>query len=141
MQGLDLAKLSDKTLDNFRKAIPPFIEVGNPYDIWPSVTRIGTDAAFKVAVESLFDDENVDAIIAGFQGTEGYELKDLDFISAASRNHPEKTIIAYATSEWSIVEKLRERLEKLGIPVYYSPEDAVEVLSVMHRYSRIRASK
>jgi len=141
MQGLDLAKLSDKTLDSFRKASPPFIEVGNPYDIWPSVTRIGTDAAFKVAIESLFDDVNVDAIIAGFQGTEGYELKDLDFISAASRKHPEKTIIAYATSEWSIVEKLRERLEKLGIPVYYSPEDAVEVLSVMYRYSRIRASK
>ncbi|MBS7625598.1 CoA-binding protein [Candidatus Bathyarchaeota archaeon] len=136
--GLDLANLSEKTLERFRKASPPFIRVGNPYDIWPSVTYIGVDEAYKVGIEALFEDENVDAIIAGFQFTEGFELKDHRFISEASRKHPDKPIIAYASSDWVLVEKMRAILEKENIPVYYSPEEAAQALAVMYRYSKIR---
>jgi len=140
MLGLEIATFAEETLDKFRSASPSFIKVGNPYDIWPSVTQVGTDEAYRIAVESMFEDKNVDAIIVGFQITEGFELKDLGFISAASRRHPEKPVIAYATSDWRMVEQMRETLEKQSVPVYYSPEEAAQVLAAMYKYSLVRAS-
>jgi len=137
--GLDLARFSDETLSNFKEASPSIIEVGNPYDIWPSITKIGIDTAYKIAIESMIKDENVDSILAGFGPAEGFELRDPSFISAASRKHRDKPIVTYATGDWRMVEQMRQTLEKQSVPVYYSPEDAAQALTVMHRYSRIRA--
>jgi acetyl coenzyme A synthetase (ADP forming)-like protein len=139
--GLEVARLTDETLNKFKKASPPFIDVGNPYDIWPSVSFVGMDEAYKVAINSMFEDKNVDAIIGGFMVTKGFtELKDNSFIAAASRRHPEKPIIVFATSEWEMVDKMQADLEKQGVPVYISPEMAAEALATLYRYSRIRAS-
>ncbi|MEM2942978.1 MAG: CoA-binding protein [Candidatus Bathyarchaeia archaeon] len=139
--GLQVARLSEETLERFRKASPPFIDVGNPYDIWPSVSILGMDEAYRIAVESMFEDENVDAIVAGFMVTKGFtELKDSSFISAASRKHPEKPIVVFATSEWEMVDRMQADLENQSVPVYTSPELAVEALATMYRYSVIRAS-
>jgi len=66
-------------------------------------------------------------------------LRDPSFISAASRKHRDKPIVTYATGDWRMVEQMRQTLEKQSVPVYYSPEDAAQALTVMHRYSRIRA--
>jgi len=139
--GLQVAKLREETLNQFRKASPPFIDVGNPYDIWPSVSLIGMDEAYRIAVESMFEDKNVDAIIAGFMVTKGFtELKDNSFIAAASRKHPEKPIVVFATSEWEMVDRMQADLEKQSVPVYISPEMAVESLATMYKYSVVRAS-
>ncbi len=139
--GLQVAKLTEETLNKFRKASPPFIDVGNPYDIWPSVSLVGMDEAYRIAIESMFEDKNVDAIIAGFMVTKGFtELKDNSFIAAASRKHPEKPIMVFATSEWEMVDQMQADLEKQGVPLYTSPEMAAEALATMHRYSVIRAS-
>lgn len=139
--GLQVAKLTDETLNKFRKASPPFIDVGNPYDIWPSVSLVGMDEAYRIAVESMFEDKNVDAIIAGFMVTKGFtELKDNSFIAAASRKHPEKPIVVFATSEWEMVDRMQADLEKQGVPVYISPEMAAEALATMYKYSVVRAS-
>ena len=139
--GLQVAKLTEDTLGQFRKASPQFIDVGNPYDIWPSVSYVGMDDAYKVAIDGMFGDKNVDAIIAGFMVTKGFlELKDNSFIPAASRKHPEKPIIVYATSEWQMVDQMQADLERQGVPVYISPEMAAEALATMYKYSRIRAS-
>lgn len=141
ISGLQVARLSEETLEKFRKASPPFIEVGNPYDIWPSVSLLGMDEAYRIAVESMFEDKNVDAIVAGFMVTKGFtELKDSSFISAASRKHPEKPIVVFATSEWEMVDRMQADLENQSVPVYTSPETAVEALATMYRYSIIRAS-
>jgi len=137
--GLDLAKISDETMRKLREASPAIIEVGNPYDIWLSITKMGADSAYSIAIESMMKDDNVDAILAGFGPAEGFQLKDPSIISAASKKNPDKPIVAYATGDWRLVERLREALEKQSIPVYYSPEDAAEALIVMYRYSRIRA--
>lgn len=139
--GLQVAKLTDETLNKFRKASPPFIDVGNPYDIWPSVSLVGMDEAYRIAVESMFEDKNVDAIIAGFMVTKGFtELKDNSFIAAASRKHPEKPIMVFATSEWEMVDRMQADLEKQSVPVYISPEMAAEALATMYKYSVVRAS-
>jgi acetyl coenzyme A synthetase (ADP forming)-like protein len=138
--GLEVARLTDETLNKFKKASPPFIDVGNPYDIWPSVSFVGMDEAYKVGIDSMFEDKNVEAIIAGFMVTKGFtELKDNSFIASASRRHPEKPIIVFATSEWEMVDKMQADLEKQGVPVYISPEMAAEALATLYRYSRIRA--
>ncbi|OGD52845.1 hypothetical protein A3K80_02585 [Candidatus Bathyarchaeota archaeon RBG_13_38_9] len=139
--GLKIATLTEDTLNKFRKASPPFINVGNPYDIWPSVSQIGMDAAYKVAIDAVFEDPNVDAIIAGTMVTKGWvEFKDNSFFAAASRRHPEKPIVAFATSEWQLVNELQEDLEKQGIPTYTSPEMAARALTTMYRYSCIKSS-
>ncbi|MEM3004997.1 MAG: hypothetical protein QXK96_06865, partial [Candidatus Bathyarchaeia archaeon] len=81
------------------------------------------------------------AIVAGFMVTKGFtELKDSSFISAASRKHPEKPIVVFATSEWEMVDRMQADLENQSVPVYTSPELAVEALATMYRYSVIRAS-
>ncbi|MBS7623806.1 CoA-binding protein [Candidatus Bathyarchaeota archaeon] len=139
--GLQVARLSEETLERFRKASPPFIDVGNPYDIWPSVSLVGMDEAYRVAIESMFEDRNVDAIVAGFMVTKGFtELKDNSFIAAASRKHSDKPIVVFATSEWEMVDRMQADLENQSVPVYTSPELAVEALATMYRYSVIRAS-
>ncbi len=137
--GLDLASFSDQTQNNLKEASPSYIEIGNPYDIWPSIVKIGADAAYKIGLESMFRDQNIDAILAGFGPAEGFELEDPSFISATSKENPDKPIVTFATGDWGKVEKIRETLEKQSIPVYYSPEEAAQALTVMHRYSRIRS--
>lgn len=48
----------------------------------------------------MFEDPNVNAIIAGTMVTKGWvEFKDNSFFTAASRRHPEKPIVTFATSE------------------------------------------
>jgi acyl-CoA synthetase (NDP forming) len=139
--GLKIATLTEDTLNKFRKASPPFINVGNPYDIWPSVSQIGMDEAYKVAIDSMFEDPNVDAIVAGTMVTRGWiEFKDNSFFAEASRRHPEKPIVAFATSEWELVNELQEDLEKQRIPTYTSPEMAAKALSTMYKYSCIKSS-
>ncbi len=89
----------------------------------------------------MFEDKNVDAIVAGFMVTKGFtELRDSSFISAASRKHPEKPIVVFATSEWEMVDRMQADLENQSVPVYTSPEMAFEALATMYKYSIIRAS-
>ena len=135
--GLEVARFTDRTLGKLREVSPPIIEVGNPYDIWPSISTVGANSAYRVGINAMMEDQNVDAILAGFGPAEGIELEDPSVISCASRRNPNKPILAYAIGDWHMVEKTREALEKGRIPVYYSPEDAVQALSIMYRYSRI----
>jgi len=136
---LDLAAFSKDALRCIKQANPSFIEVGNPCDIWPSISRIGTDTAYNVAFESLIEDKSVDAILAGFGPAEGFELKNPEFIFAASKKHPEKPIVTYGTCDWKMVEQMRETFEKNCIPMYYSPEEAAQALAIMYRCSRIKS--
>ena len=89
----------------------------------------------------MFEDPNVDAIVAGTMVTRGWiEFKDNSFFAEASRRHPEKPIVAFATSEWELVNELQEDLEKQRIPTYTSPEMAAKALSTMYKYSCIKSS-
>jgi len=137
--GLEIVRFSDETTRRLREASPPIIEIGNPYDIWPSISTVGVNTAYKIGIDAMMKDQNVEAILAGFGPAEGLELENPSLISDASKKNPDKPIVAYATGDWHLVERTREALEKLSIPVYYSPEDAAQALTIMYQYSRIKS--
>ena len=57
--GLEIAELSDKTLDPLRRITPAWHALRNPVDLWPSIETSGADTALNTIVEALVADENL----------------------------------------------------------------------------------
>ncbi|MFH0814379.1 MAG: acetate--CoA ligase family protein [Pseudomonadota bacterium] len=61
---LEVASLSEKTKGKLERVYPPWMSVENPCDIWPaaSIMRHGLANVYKMILEALVEDENIDGI-------------------------------------------------------------------------------
>lgn len=61
-KGLVLAQLSPQTISRLRPLFPPWMEVGNPIDIWAAAMSRGYRQVFREALAAATADPGVDAI-------------------------------------------------------------------------------
>lgn len=151
--GLELAELSEETLEELNRLLPPYWSHGNPIDMVGDMNR---EAHFK-CLEILVRDKNVDAVIAlglitgmdFFEAFRNFDFVPGEFIEVFSsmwKNYDRialskikeliqkygKPIIAVTlTAEASKVQSVMDEEKVLG---YTSLERAATVLAKMYKY-------
>jgi acetyltransferase len=89
---------------------PPWLPLGNPLDMWPSVMKHGARPVYKTYLQALLGDENVDAVFCviltpKIPGQEFFDVSE-EIIEAAIR-FPTKPIVV-----WGYGPDLEEMQEK-----------------------------
>ncbi|MBS3781078.1 MAG: CoA-binding protein [Candidatus Thermoplasmatota archaeon] len=126
-KGLTLANLSDETKNRFEKAveegeIPDHSTLKNPVDI----VGDASSERYEKAIEIMLEDDNVDLLIVVclFQSP----ALDKHIVEKLGKmQEKEKPIITIA-SGGEFTHSMSEKIEKRGIPVYQTPEDAVQAI-------------
>ncbi len=128
--GLILADLKKETISEIKKHVPEYAVVKNPVDL------VGDADAhrYEVALDALLKDENVDIILVLilFQ-TAGVQSEIIDIIASKS-DKKEKPIIAFSAGGDFTSVHMR-MLEKVGVPVFDSLEEASDAIEKMYLYS------
>ncbi|HEX6132852.1 MAG TPA: acetate--CoA ligase family protein [Longimicrobiales bacterium] len=128
--GLSVAELSPETQAKLRENLPEEASVRNPVDM----IATATPESYRIALEAVLSDPNVDAAIAAFVPPLRVRQQDVArSIVAAQRQVPEKPMLAVLMGRAGLPEG-RADLREAGIPAYIFPESAARALGGMYRY-------
>jgi len=133
-EGLEVVELSPDTQTRLREVFPAEASVRNPVDMIASATS----ESYRVALEHILADPNVDAAIAAFVPPLG--VRQVDVASSIvevyrSRQPSDKPILAVLMGRNGLPEG-RAELHEAGVPAYTFPESAARALAAMVRYRR-----
>lgn len=130
-EGLEIAALSDKTLNPLRRITPEWHTLRNPVDLWPSIEASGADVAFRTIVEALVNDDNVDGIVVAIGAMRGFPLKWPDL----QNYYGKKPILTAVEGDREKGYLIVEKMEEQKFPCYRSVQRAIRALSHMAEYS------
>ncbi len=129
-RGLALAELSDKTKQKLREFVNPQGSVENPVDLLPGAT----DEIYKQTVETVLNDENVDAAISIF--VEPVMVPPMGVVEAINSIESPKPIyqaVLPLPEFWSEYRK-RSQTRK---PLFRKPEEPARVISNVLFHSKV----
>ena len=128
--GLSVAELSSDTQTRLRKHLPEEASVRNPVDM----IATATPESYRLALEAVLADPNVDAAIAAFVPPLRVRQEDVArSIVAARLANPGKPMLAVLMGRQGLPEG-RAGLTEHGVPAYIFPESAARSLAAMYRY-------
>jgi acetyl coenzyme A synthetase (ADP forming)-like protein len=127
--GLAVAELTEATRARLATQLPEEASVQNPVDMIASATA----ESYRMAVEAVLDDPQVDGVIAAFVPPLGIRNQDVaQAIVDAAAGPRDKPVLAVLMGREGLPQGLAD-LNAAGIPGYRFPESAVRALSAMHR--------
>jgi acetate---CoA ligase (ADP-forming) len=127
-----VAELSPATQDRLRVNLPEEASVRNPVDM----IATATPESYRLALEAVLADPNIDAAIAAFVPPLRVRQTDVARAIVAARNaHPEKPMLAVLMGAPGLPEG-RADLWAAGVPGYIFPESAARALAAMYRYRK-----
>jgi acetyltransferase len=134
--GLEIATLSQSTLEQMGELFPDWAHCSNPMDIWPASMSQGYQHCFRRALESYMEDPGVDAVICmtgSFLALEGDFLDVTGIIRDVAFRYPEKPV---AVTSWGCNYRYyEEESEKDNTVVYYiSVDRAARALAALYKY-------
>ena len=130
--GLEVAPLTVETQQKLREGLPEEASVRNPVDLIASATA-GT---YEFALQHVFDDPEIDAVLAAFVPPLGILVKDVAAaIVRVNDRHPEKPILAVIMGTEDIQTGIPE-LQDACVPTYVFPESAARALATMWKQRR-----
>jgi len=128
--GLEIAELSQNTIELLREELPPAAAVYNPID------ALGTAQPedYALCTESALRDEKVDSVIVLVTPQAmTKEAETAQVIVEAHKKYPDKPLLAVFMGGNSMVYP-RIVLTDGGIPVFDFPERAVHALAELYQY-------
>ena len=135
--GLEVAALSEETLEKLRRITPEWLKVGNPVDIWAAVQMKGFEEGYRLGIQAVLDDVNVDAVISILLLTKESEPVSLDFIPELHERYLAKPMLVAVTGDRESFDQAKAFLEKRAIPVYMPVDEACETLATMYRSAHL----
>lgn len=130
-RGLVVTELAEATRQLLAAHFPEEASLANPVDMIASATA----QSYRVAVEAVLADPNVDAVIATFVPPLGVRQEDVAEAIVSVAAHTEKPVLAVLMGRQGLPQGLAE-LNEAGIPGYRFPESAARALAAMYRYRR-----
>jgi acetate---CoA ligase (ADP-forming) len=131
-RGLEIVELSPETQARLREKLPEEASVRNPVDMIASATP----ESYRLALEAVLADPNVDAAIAAFVPPLRVRQQDVARAIVSARSTcPDKPMLAVLMGRAGLPEG-RADLWAAGVPAYIFPESAARSLAAMYRYSR-----
>jgi acetyltransferase len=129
--GLEVTALSDDTTALLAKHFPEEASLANPIDMIASANA----QSYRIAVEAVLADPNVDAVIATFVPPLGIRQEDVAEAIVSVAADSKKPVMAVLMGREGLPQGLAE-LNAAGIPGYRFPESAVRSLAAMYRHRR-----
>jgi acetate---CoA ligase (ADP-forming) len=128
--GLAVRELSEETQLRLRSAFPEEASVRNPVDMIASATP----ESYRVALEAVLEDPQIDAAIAAFVPPLGLRQEDVArAIVDVVETRGDKPVLAVLMGREGLPQG-RAELNDAGIPAYIFPESAARALAAMYRY-------
>jgi acetyltransferase len=131
--GLVIPPLSDRSADVLREKLKGFAAVSNPIDMAATASAEEYGVSFK----ALLDDEGIDSVIVCFITPFFVDTEAIAREIARLAAEAEKTLLCVAMTNENWKDTV-DIVKKAGVPVYYFPEAASQVLYQMERYRRLR---
>jgi len=133
--GLEVPRISERSVEELRKFLPPFASFRNPVDMIASAR--GED--YRKSTEILMGDESVDilieiSVVPTFAGIERDEHAR-GIIEAVRRSSAKKPVLALFMAG-DVSAHARKLLESEGIPVYERPEDVAAAARALYEFSK-----
>ena len=130
-QGGALSELSQPTLEKLNSTLPENWSHGNPIDV------LGDASAerYKTAIEVCLNGPNVDGILVILTPQSMTKADEVAKAVVEAAKNTKKPILASWMGESDVAEG-RTILEQGSIPVYRTPENAVNTFMSMYKYSR-----
>lgn len=128
-QGLVVTELAESTRAFLAEHFPEEASLANPVDMIASATP----QSYRIAVEAVLADPNVDAVVATFVPPLGVRQEDVaEAIVSVAAGQTEKPVVAVLMGREGLPQGLAE-LNAAGIPGYRFPESGVRALAAMYR--------
>jgi acetyltransferase len=127
--GLELAQLSEKTLEQLREKLPPHASLQNPIDLIGDAQH----DRYEAALDAVLDDPNVDALVVLLTPQAMTDIENIALVIAQESKRRAKPILACFMGLVDISAGVNI-LKENGVPCYSFPEDAVRTLAAMVRY-------
>tara|TARA_Y100001936_G_scaffold254145_1_gene325643 strand:+ start:4158 stop:5549 length:1392 start_codon:yes stop_codon:yes gene_type:complete len=128
---LVFSKIAAATQKRLEDISPPFINISNPVDVFPSATVNGMEFAWREAMTALLKDPNVDAVVAILILADELGEMKLDFILDLKRRFPEKPIYISFSGDENSNAAAKSFLEPKGVPTFPRIEDPFKVLDIL----------
>jgi acetyl coenzyme A synthetase (ADP forming)-like protein len=135
--GLDVPKLSEKSIARLKETMLPEAAIENPVDV---VATAG-GPHFRAALDVLLDEEAVDSIFINFVTAPFTDTHAVAREIAAVNAMGKKPIVCNFMTDLS-QERFRvtERiLREGGVPCYANPSDAANALGALARFGRLKS--
>jgi acetyl coenzyme A synthetase (ADP forming)-like protein len=134
-QGMELVELSRDTIARLEPLFPPEASLRNPLDMIASANA----ADYRIALDALLADANVDSAVAIFVPPLGIRAEDVaEAIVTAAKQYPAKPVLAVLMGREGLPAGKAE-LHRAGIPAYIFPESAARALGALRRHREWRA--
>ncbi|MCW4001622.1 MAG: acetate--CoA ligase family protein [Candidatus Bathyarchaeota archaeon] len=133
--GLNVKNLSDETIQKFEELkregkIPSFATNLNPVDL----TGSATSKMFEYGTKVLLEDSEIHGVIVlGLHHLPALQEDFVDLVANLSKKYT-KPVVACDIGETETALRIRSRFDKLGIPAYFSPEDAARAMVALVNY-------
>ena len=131
--GLSLARLSQETVSELKKQLPPYATLYNPVDV-------GSDAPLRRIVKAtatVLSDPGVHSLLLLFVPTAHESLDGLAAeIAALQGPGSDRKAVCVCLMGGEGAAKLKRNFLESGIPCYPFPEPAIDALAAMYRQSR-----
>jgi acetyltransferase len=134
--GLQTAEISESTKKTIKDLSPDWFRVHNPIDVWPAAMKYGYTNVYKMTLESLLQQPDVDAVICI---TGSFLEKEKDFLDVtgiiheAAHKYPHKPIAAWTYGgRW--LDYIEELEKEKNVVAYSSLERAAKSLATLYRY-------
>jgi 3-hydroxypropionyl-CoA synthetase (ADP-forming) len=113
--GLQLANLSEQSMQSFKSHYPPTYVIGNPCD----VTGSANADDYRFAIQTFMDDPNIDIIMPWFVFQDDPLEERITEILADFNKQKKKPILVGALGG-PFTQKMANELERNEVPVYQS---------------------
>jgi len=131
--GIEMAKFEKKTLKYLKANLAAAASVNNPVDVIAS----GGPDSYRVAMDAVLSDNNVDAVIVIFVPPVVVDHRAVvnAIIEMIEKHKNDKTVLGcFMTAPGGISGS--EEMAKHKIPIYAFPESAAKAMSFMVRYRK-----
>ncbi len=129
LNNLHPAKLDAETYRQLRAIVPPYVGCNNPVDFTFDMNTELVQKTIEIGLRSKEISSFIVILQAEILDTYAQILPAIDF-------QGKPVLSCVPCREFAMNEVIS--LEQAGIPVYSTPEEAVEVLATMYRYRKLR---
>jgi len=130
--GLQVAGLSEQTLQAFNAHYPPTYVIGNPCDITGSATADD----YRFAIQAFMEDPNVDILMPWFVFQDDPLEETIVDVLAAFQKRTHKPMIIGAMGG-PFTKGISQRIEDAHIPVYHSVIEWVAAAGALARWAKV----
>ncbi|MBN1472440.1 MAG: CoA-binding protein [Syntrophaceae bacterium] len=128
--GLQVATLSDKTLDYIAELFPSWNKPSHPLDLWIAIEQYGFEKIFRRALFAIFNDPAVDSIIFHAYATPLIKKEFFEELLALIRKY-EKPVVLWVEGRNDFAMYLRGIAETAGLATYREMGRTVTVMKAI----------